>query len=74
MPFNELVDIKEELNRLEEEKAKLESEVERSNKILSNQGFISKAPKAKVDEEKEKLEKYTKMLEETKERIENKKK
>ena len=74
MPFNELVDIKEELNRLEEEKAKLESEVERSNKILSNQGFISKAPKAKVDEEKEKLEKYTKMLEETKERIENIKK
>ena len=74
MPFNELVDIKEELNRLEEEKTKLESEVERSNKILSNQGFISKAPKAKVDEEKEKLEKYTKMLEETKERIENIKK
>lgn len=71
MPFSELVDIEEEIKRLEGEKAKLEQEVERSNKILSNQGFISKAPKAKIDEEKAKLEKYSKMLEETKNRLEN---
>ena len=71
MPFSELVDIEEEIKRLEGEKAKLEQEVERSNKILSNQGFISKAPKAKIDEEKAKLEKYNKMLEETKNRLEN---
>ena len=71
MPFSELVDIEEEVKRLENEKTRLESEVERSNKILSNQGFIAKAPKAKVDEEREKLEKYSKMLEETKERLNN---
>ena len=71
MPFSELVDIEEEIKRLEVEKAKLEREVERSNKILSNQGFISKAPKTKIDEEKAKLEKYSKMLEETKNRLEN---
>ena len=71
MPFSELVDIEEEIKRLETEKTKLESEVERSNKILSNQGFIAKAPKAKVDEEKAKLEKYSKMLEETKARLNN---
>ena len=71
MPFSELVDIEEEIKRLEGELAKLEKEVERSNKILSNQGFISKAPKAKIDEEKAKLEKYSKMLEETKNRLEN---
>ena len=71
MPFSELVDIEEEIKRLEGEKAKLEQEVGRSNKILSNQGFISKAPKAKIDEEKAKLEKYSKMLEETKNRLEN---
>ena len=71
MPFSELVDIEEEIKRLETEKSKLESEVERSNKILSNQGFIAKAPKAKVDEEKAKLEKYSKMLEETKARLNN---
>jgi len=71
MPFSELVDIEEEIKRLEGEKARLEKEVDRSNKILSNQGFISKAPKAKIDEEKAKLEKYSKMLEETKNRLEN---
>ena len=71
MPFSELVDIEEEIKRLKGEKAKLEQEVERSNKILSNQGFISKAPKAKIDEEKAKLENYSKMLEETKIRLEN---
>ena len=71
MPFSELVDIEEEIKRLETEKTRLESEIERSNKILSNQGFIAKAPKAKVDEEKAKLEKYSKMLEETKARLEN---
>lgn len=64
MPFSELVNI-------EEEKKKLESEVARSNKILSNEDFLAKAPKAKIDEEKEKLEKYTKMLEETINRINN---
>ena len=69
MPFSELVDIEEEIKRLETEKTKLEAEVERSNKILSNQGFIAKAPKAKVDEERAKLENYSKMLEETKARI-----
>ena len=74
MPFSELVDIEEEIKRLEGEKEKLEKEVERSNKILSNQGFISKAPKAKIDEERAKLEKYEKMLEETKNRLENMKK
>ena len=71
MPFSELVNIEEEKKRLEEEKKKLESEVARSNKILSNEGFLAKAPKAKIDEEKEKLEKYTKMLEETINRINN---
>ena len=69
MPFSELVDIEEEIKRLKAEIARLESEVERSNKILSNQGFIAKAPKAKVDEEKAKLEKYSKMLEETNARL-----
>ena len=71
MPFNELVDIDEEIKRLEAEKTRLEAEVERSNKILSNQGFVAKAPKAKVDEEKSKLENYSKMLEETKARLNN---
>ena len=69
MPFEELVDIEEEKKRLEKERERLEKEVERSNKMLSNQGFISKAPQEKIEEEKAKLEKYTNMLNDIKERI-----
>ncbi len=69
MPFEELVDIEEERKRLEKEKEKLEAEIKRSNGILSNQGFLAKAPKEKIDEEKVKLEKYTKMLEDIKARL-----
>ena len=71
MPFSELVDLEEEKARLENEKKKLEAEVQRSNKILSNQGFLAKAPKEKIEEEKAKLEKYNKLLEETNERLKN---
>ncbi len=69
MPFEDLADMKEEKERLEKEKAKLEAEVERSNKILSNQGFIAKAPEQKINEEKEKLKNYTEMLEKVKEKL-----
>ena len=71
MPFSELVNVEEEKERLENEKKRLEAEVLRSNKILSNQGFLAKAPKEKIEEEKEKLDKYTKMLEETMDRLKN---
>lgn len=69
MPFNELVDVSEEKSRLEKEKTRLEGELERSKKILSNQGFLAKAPKAKIDEEKEKQSKYESMLNETIDRL-----
>ena len=63
MPFEDLVDIKEEIERLEKEKEKLEAEVLRGEKMLSNPGFVNKAPEAKVNAEKEKLENYRKALE-----------
>ena len=69
MPFDELVDIEEERERLKKEKEKLEAELERSKKILSNKGFIAKAPKEKIDEEKAKQEKYSTMLEEVNSRL-----
>ena len=71
IPFEELVDISEEIKRLEGEKKKLESEVQRGEKMLSNPGFVNKAPEAKVNEEKEKLENYKKMLGNVKERLES---
>ena len=71
IPFEELVDIEAEKVRLQEEKKKLELEVERSNKMLSNPGFIAKAPEAKINEEKEKLAKYIEKLKATEERLNN---
>ena len=69
MPLEELVDLEEERKRLEEEKKKLEAEVARCEKMLSNPGFINKAPEAKIQEEKDKLEKYKDMLNKVKERL-----
>ena len=69
MPFEDLVDIKEEIERLEKEKEKLEAEVERGEKMLSNPGFVNKAPETKVNSEKEKLENYKKALETVEERL-----
>ena len=63
MPFEDLVDVEAEKLRLQEEKKKLEAEVARGEKMLSNPGFVAKAPQAKIEEEKQKLEKYKQMLE-----------
>ena len=69
LPFEDLVDIEEEKARLEGEKKKLEAEVQRGEKMLSNPGFINKAPEAKINEEKEKLANYKEMLENVKARL-----
>ena len=71
MPLEDLVDIEEERKRLEGEKARLESEVQRGEKMLSNPGFVNKAPEAKIKEEREKLEKYREMLNGVEERLRN---
>ena len=71
IPFEDLVDLTAEKERLENEKAKLEAEVARAKKMLSNQGFVSKAPESKINEEKEKLAKYEEMLKNTEERLKN---
>ena len=70
IPFEELVDINEEIERLNKEKQRLEQEVLRGEKMLSNQGFISKAPESKINEEKEKLANYKELLKNTIERLE----
>ena len=69
MPFAELVDIEKEIERLEKEKARLEGELNRVKGMLSNERFVSKAPQAKIDEEKAKLEKYANMMEQVVERL-----
>lgn len=70
MPFTELVDITQEIERLKKEEARLTAEIDRVNGMLNNKNFTEKAPKAKVDAEKDKLQKYTPMLEKVRERLE----
>ena len=69
IPFAELVDIKQEIERLQKEEKRLLGELSRVNGMLGNERFISKAPQAKIEEEKEKLQKYTQMMEQVKNRL-----
>ena len=69
IPQEGLIDKEEETKRLEEEKKRLEAEVLRCEKMLSNPGFVNKAPKAKVEEEQEKLKNYKEMLDKVIEKL-----
>ena len=69
LPLEDLVDFEQELARLSKEEERLNKEIARARGMLSNEKFISKAPEAKVAEEKENLEKYTQMLEQVQERM-----
>ncbi|WP_097076244.1 valine--tRNA ligase [Pseudobutyrivibrio ruminis] len=62
VPLEDLVDFEKEKERLTKEKEKLEKELARSRGMLSNEKFMSKAPEAKVAEEREKLAKYEAMM------------
>ena len=69
LPMSELVDKDKELARLNSEKKRLEGEIKRVEGKLNNQGFVSKAPKKVVDEEKAKGVKYKDMLDKVIENI-----
>ncbi|MDE7368137.1 MAG: valine--tRNA ligase [Lachnospiraceae bacterium] len=69
MPFAELVDVEKEIERLTKEQSKLQGEIKRANGMLNNPKFVEKAPAAKIEEEKAKLEKYTQMLAQVEERL-----
>ncbi|MDY5742431.1 MAG: valine--tRNA ligase [Lachnospiraceae bacterium] len=69
LPFEELVNIEEEIERLRKEKARLERELNRVTGMLSNERFISKAPQAKIAEERAKEVKYREMMEQVIDRL-----
>ena len=69
MPFAELVDVEKEIERLKKEEERLDKELARVRGMLSNEKFVSKAPAAKIEEEKSKLEKYAQMMDQVKERL-----
>ncbi len=64
IPSNDLVDMNEVIKKLELTKEKLEKELDRSKKMLSNTAFISKAPQAKIDAELAKQKEYLMQYEE----------
>ena len=69
LPLEDLVDLEQEKKRLEKEEERLGKEIRRAEGMLANEKFVSKAPAAKVQEEREKLEKYRQMLAQVKERM-----
>lgn len=69
LPLADLINIDEEILRLQKEVKKLESEVTRGEKKLGNKRFVANAPAEVVTQEREKLGEYKTKLEATKERI-----
>ena len=69
LPFAELVDIEKEIERLKKEEERLTKELARVNGMLGNEKFVSRAPEAKIAEEKAKLAKYTDMMNQVQERL-----
>ena len=69
LPLEDLVDFEKEKERLLKEKERLVKELARSRGMLSNEKFLSKAPEAKVQEEKEKLAGYEQMMAQVEERL-----
>jgi valyl-tRNA synthetase len=69
IPLSDLVDIAKEIERLTKEKERLTGELARVNGMLSNERFVSKAPEAKIAEERGKLEKYTAMMKQVEEQL-----
>ena len=70
LPLEELIDFEQEIERLTKEEERLTKEIARSNGMLNNEKFVNKAPAAKVQEEREKLETYQQMMAQVKERLE----
>ncbi|MBQ7352360.1 MAG: valine--tRNA ligase [Clostridia bacterium] len=62
LPLDSMVDSGAEKERIEKEIARLKSEIERSERLLSNAGFVAKAPESLINAEKEKLEKHKALL------------
>ncbi|MBQ8069077.1 MAG: valine--tRNA ligase [Solobacterium sp.] len=62
IPSSQLMDVEAERTKMNAERERLEKEVARSRGILSNQGFLAKAPKQKIEAEQKKLEDYEKQL------------
>ena len=71
VPLTELVNVDDELEKMEKEEKRLEDEVARCEKKLANKGFVDHAPEAVVNKEKEKKADYESQLAGVRERIQD---
>lgn len=62
IPLNDLIDYSKEMERLEKELNTAKSELKRAESKLKNEGFLKGAPEALVEKEKEKVEKYSHLI------------
>ena len=69
LPLEDLIDFEQEIERLTKEQTRLTKEIARAKGMLNNEKFVSKAPEAKVQEEREKLETYEQMMAQVTERL-----
>lgn len=74
VPLDDLIDFDKEIERLEKEKTKLESEIHRVVVRLENPGFVNKAPASLIEEERQKQAKFQQLLDALLERLEGLKK
>ena len=63
IPLNDLIDYSKELERLEKELETAKSELKRAESKLKNEGFLKGAPESLVEKEKDKVEKYSHLIE-----------
>ncbi|WP_278960035.1 valine--tRNA ligase [Lactobacillus apis] len=74
IPLADLVNVDDEIKRMEKEEKNLQAEVDRSTKKLGNQGFVAHAPEEVIAKEKAKKADYESQLESVRQRIEELKK
>ena len=74
IPLADLVNVDDEIKRMEKEEKSLQAEVDRSTKKLGNQGFVAHAPEEVIAKEKAKKADYESQLESVRQRIEELKK
>ena len=74
IPLADLVNVDDEIKRMEKEEKSLQTEVDRSTKKLGNQGFVAHAPEEVIAKEKAKKADYESQLESVRQRIEELKK
>ena len=67
--MSDAIDLDAEIEKLEKEKQTATSELKRAQGMLKNENFVNKAPEKLIQAEKEKVEKYTDLLEKIESRL-----